>query len=78
MAHQGASTLNKNPSKATRRTRTSARKEYDSKRDKSKVYLFDVHERCKAFKEERGCETDKDVAELLLNEFISRGNKTTW
>ena len=77
MADQGPSTLNKNPSKATRRTRTSARKEYDRKRDNSKVYLLDVYERSKAFKEERGCETDKDVAELLLNEFISRGNKTT-
>ena len=49
MADQGASISKKNPSKATRRTRTSARKEYDSKRGKSKVYLFDVHERWKAF-----------------------------
>ena len=70
MADQGASTCKQETSKQ-------ASKEYDSKRDKSKVYLFDVHERWKAFKEERGCETDKDVAELLLDEFISRSNKTT-
>ncbi len=53
------------------------RKEYVANRDASKVYLFDCFARWRSLKEERNLRTDRDVANMLLNEYMAR-NVEVW
>ncbi len=54
-----------------------SRKEYVANRDASKVYLFDCFARWRSLKEERNLRTDRDVANMLLNEYMAR-NVEVW
>ena len=51
------------------------RKAYIARRDASKVYLYDVFERWRAFKESKGIKSDKDVAEMLLESYQTQENR---
>ena len=64
-----ASSSKANPN-ASRFTRSEARKEYDRKRNDSGVCLFKAFERWRAFQDELGLKTDKDVAEFLLDNYV--------
>ena len=55
-----------------------SRKEYIAYRDASKVYSFDCFARWRALKEERNLMTDRDVANLLLDEYVARNVDTRW
>ena len=55
-----------------------SRKEYYVNRDASKVYLFDCFARWRSFKEERNLRTDRDVANILLNEYMARNVVRNW
>jgi hypothetical protein len=57
--------------------RKEKRKAYLASRDASKVYLFDVFERWRAFKESKNIKSDKDVAEMLL-EFYQAQQDRLW
>jgi hypothetical protein len=49
-----------------------SRKEYFDRRNASRVYLLDSFPRWRAFKEENGIETDRDVANMLLDWYMAR------
>jgi hypothetical protein len=49
-----------------------SRKEYFDRRNASRVYLLDSFPRWTAFKEENGIETDRDVANMLLDRYMAR------
>ncbi|CAB4043855.1 Hypothetical predicted protein [Paramuricea clavata] len=49
-----------------------SRKEYYANRDSSKIYLFDCFPRWRAFKEQHNLRTDKDVANMLLDGYVTR------
>ncbi|XP_028408627.1 uncharacterized protein LOC114531170 isoform X2 [Dendronephthya gigantea] len=72
MADSDAPSSNINPSEISRHTRSEARREYDKKRDASKVCLFYTFERWRAFKEEHKLKTDQHVAECLLDHYAVR------
>ena len=76
MADSAAPSSDINPSEISHRTRSEARREYDKKRDASKVCLFDAFEKWRAFKEEHKLKTDQHVAEFLLDNYAAR--KTLW
>ena len=50
--------------------RSEARKGYDRKRNASRVCLFKAFERWRAFQDEHGLQTDKDIAEFLLDNYV--------
>ena len=76
MADSVASSLDQNPSNTSRRIRSAARKEYDKKRDASKIFLFDAFERWRELKKEHNLKSDKDVAEFLLGSYSAKN--TLW
>ena len=55
--------------------KTEKRKAYIARRDASKVYLYDVFGRWRAFKESKGIKSDKDVAEMLLESYQTQENR---
>ena len=71
----GPSSSDGNPSRK-RRIRTEARKEYDKKRDASRVFLFDAIERWRTLKEDKNFKTDQEVADFLLDIYDTGKNKT--
>ena len=58
-----------NPSFTSQRKKDADRKQYYANRDASKIYLFYLFPRWKAFKDEK---SDKDVAQLLLDAYESK------
>ena len=55
-----------------------SQKEYVADRDASKVYLFDCFARWRALKKERNLMTDRDVANMLLEKYMTRNVDTRW
>ena len=55
--------------------RKEKRKAYLASRDTSKVYLFDVFECWRAFKESKNIKGDKDVAEVLLESYQAQQDR---
>ena len=72
MADSGASTSCQNPSSKISSSRSEARKQYETKRDASRVVLVDAFEKWREFREEHGLKTDQNVAEFLLNFYAAR------
>ncbi len=60
-----------NPSGSSANAATQSRREYYTRRDASKVYLFEVFPRWREFKKRYGLESDADVAQRLLDAFES-------
>ena len=73
MADSKAPSSKPNPN-TSRFGRSEARKEY-KKWNASRVCLFEAFERWRAFRDEHGLKTDKDVAGFLLDNYVV---KTTW
>ena len=76
MADSRASSSKMNPSNTSRSSQSEARKEYDRKRNASRVSLFEAFEKWREFQDKHGLKTDKDVAEFLLENFVVK--KTLW
>ena len=75
MADPGAENSALNPSERTLRSTSAARREREKKRDATKVYLRDVYNKWREFKEENHFDTDQDVAEFLLDYYAARNTR---
>jgi hypothetical protein len=68
-----SSALNIDPSSTS--LRREKRKAYLASRDSSKVYLFYVFERWRAFKETKNIKSDKDATEMLLESYQAQQDR---
>ena len=71
LPHSSSSFSQENVKVVTSLIATKKRKAYDVERGKTRVYLYDQMERWRELKEQLHVDSDKNVAEVLLNTYFS-------